>query len=129
MGRSRSNRPFYEDVEVIDVAAEGNAIAKVDDVVIFIKGVVPGDVVDIQVTKKRKNYREAKVVGFKKYSEDRVEPFCEPLDSPPDELSEGRYSEKVLSDSSQPNVLFRFSNFGCVLIGSSDMDASSSNVR
>jgi len=77
MGRSRSNRPFYEDVEVIDVAAEGNAIAKVDDVVIFIKGVVPGDVVDIQVTKKRKNYREAKVVGFKKYSEDRVEPFCE----------------------------------------------------
>lgn len=52
MGSSRSNKPFYENVAIIDVAAEGNAIAKVDDVVIFIKNVVPGDVVDIQVTKK-----------------------------------------------------------------------------
>jgi 23S rRNA (uracil1939-C5)-methyltransferase len=76
MGRSRRNRPFYENVEVIDVAAEGNAIAKVDDVVIFIKNVVPGDIVDIQVTKKRKRYREARVVNFKNYSPDRVTPFC-----------------------------------------------------
>jgi 23S rRNA (uracil1939-C5)-methyltransferase len=76
MGSSRNNKPFYENVEVIDVAAEGNAIAKVDDVVIFIKNVVPGDVVDIQVTKKRKRYREARVVNIKKYSSDRVTPFC-----------------------------------------------------
>jgi 23S rRNA (uracil1939-C5)-methyltransferase len=76
MGRSRNNKPFYENVEIIDVAAEGNAIAKVDDVVIFIKNVVPGDVVDIQVTKKRKRYREARVVNFVSYSPERIQPFC-----------------------------------------------------
>lgn len=76
MGRSRSNKPFYENVEIIDIASEGNAIAKVDDVVIFITNVIPGDVVDVQVTKKRKRFREARVVNFKSYSADRVTPFC-----------------------------------------------------
>lgn len=76
MGRSRNNKPFYENVEVIDVAAEGNAIAKIDDIVIFIKNVIPGDVVDVQVTKKRKRYFEARAVNFKSYSPDRVTPFC-----------------------------------------------------
>jgi 23S rRNA (uracil1939-C5)-methyltransferase len=77
MGRSRDNKPFYENVEIIDVGAEGKAIAKVDDVVIFLTNAVPGDVVDIQVTKKRKRYREARVVNFKSYSADRTQPFCD----------------------------------------------------
>ncbi len=77
MGRSRSNRPFIENVEITDIGAEGKAIAKVDDVVIFLTNVIPGDIVDIQITKKRKRYREAKVVNFIKHSPDKAEPFCE----------------------------------------------------
>ncbi len=76
MGRSRSNRPFIENVEISDIGAEGKAIAKVDDVVIFIANVIPGDIVDIQITKKRSRYREANVVNFIKFSPDRIEPFC-----------------------------------------------------
>ena len=56
------------------------------------------------------------------------EPFWEPLASPPEEVPLGRYSEKVLSDSSQPKAFFKSSNFGCVFIASSDTEASISKV-
>lgn len=76
MGRSRRNKPFYEGVEIVDVGAEGKAVAKVNDVVVFTTHVVPGDIVDIQVTKKRKRYQEGRVTNIQKYSEDRVDPIC-----------------------------------------------------
>ncbi len=63
-------------IEIIDVAAEGKAIAKDGEMVIFVPYVVPGDVVDLQLTKKKKNYAEAKVIKFHKYSDQRSEPFC-----------------------------------------------------
>lgn len=63
-------------VTVSDMAAEGKSICRVDDQVVFITGAVPGDVVDIQITKKRSNYCEGFVTRFITYSPIRVEPFC-----------------------------------------------------
>lgn len=76
MGRKRRSLPLIENIEITDVAAEGKAIAKLDNKVIFITQVVPGDIVDIQVTKKRKSFMEAIPVKFHKYSDIRVEAFC-----------------------------------------------------
>jgi 23S rRNA (uracil1939-C5)-methyltransferase len=78
MGRnSRKNKPLYEKVEIVDVGAEGKAIAKVDDMVIFLTHVIPGDIVDIQVTKTKRRYAEGRAVKFHHYSADRMAPFCE----------------------------------------------------
>lgn len=77
MGRSRKNVPLLIELEITDVAAEGKAIGRVEDRIVFVQKVVPGDVVDVQVTKKRKNYFEGYPVKFHKYSELRAEPFCE----------------------------------------------------
>ncbi|MCL3780759.1 23S rRNA (uracil(1939)-C(5))-methyltransferase RlmD [Prolixibacteraceae bacterium JC049] len=76
MGRSRKKKPLHEQVTIVDVGAEGKAIAKVDDVVVFTSHVVPGDVVDIQVTKKRKRYHEGFVAKIHEYSKDRVDAIC-----------------------------------------------------
>ena len=77
MGRKRKSLPLLEKVEIIDVAAEGKAIAKIDNKVVFITQVVPGDIVDVQVIKKRKSFMEGIPVKFHKYSDIRVEAFCE----------------------------------------------------
>ncbi|WP_319481970.1 23S rRNA (uracil(1939)-C(5))-methyltransferase RlmD [uncultured Draconibacterium sp.] len=77
MGRRKRKKPFYENVKIEDIGAEGKAVARVGDVVVFTKLAIPGDVVDLQVTKKRRRYQEAIVKEFKAYSEDRAEAFCE----------------------------------------------------
>jgi 23S rRNA (uracil1939-C5)-methyltransferase len=77
VGRKKRALPLLEKIEIIDVAAEGKAIAKIDNKVVFITQVVPGDIVDVQVVKKRKSFMEAIPVKFHKYSDVRVEPFCE----------------------------------------------------
>lgn len=77
MGRNRKKKPLLENVEIIKLAAEGKAIAKVDDKVVFVTNVIPGDVVDVQVTKKRKSFMEGHPVVFHKYSDLRVDAFCE----------------------------------------------------
>lgn len=78
MGRRiRKHIPIMEKVTVLDAVAEGKTLAKVDDLVIFLSNAVPGDVVDIQVTKKKRNYVEGKAIKFHTYSDKRVEPFCE----------------------------------------------------
>ncbi|WP_120275239.1 23S rRNA (uracil(1939)-C(5))-methyltransferase RlmD [Mangrovibacterium diazotrophicum] len=76
MGRSRKNKPLYEAVEITDIGAEGKAIARVNDMVVFTTHVVPGDIVDLQVTKKRKSYMEARVTNIREKSADRQEAFC-----------------------------------------------------
>lgn len=68
---------MIQNVEIVDVAAEGKAIARLEGMVIFIPYVVPGDVLDVQVTKKRKSYVEALPVTFHKYSPLRQAPVCE----------------------------------------------------
>ncbi len=80
MGRKNKNLPLLQNVEIIDAGAEGKAVARVDGVVVFTTNVIPGDVVDIQVTKKREKYMEGKVVAIQKPSPDRIEAFCEHFD-------------------------------------------------
>jgi len=76
VGRKRKKLPLFENVTISDVAAEGKAIAKIDDIIIFVQQAIPGDIVDLQITKKRKKYMEAMVVKVRKYADNRVEPFC-----------------------------------------------------
>ncbi|MCQ2959591.1 MAG: 23S rRNA (uracil(1939)-C(5))-methyltransferase RlmD [Bacteroidales bacterium] len=73
----RKNLPTFENVLITDVAAEGNAIAKIDDIVLFVEGVIPGDIVNVQITKKRKRYYEGRVLEIVKPSSDRLPAFCE----------------------------------------------------
>lgn len=77
MGRNRNRKPFLQNVEIVKLAAEGKAIAKVDDKVVFVTNVIPGDVVDVQVTKKRKSYMEGHPVFFHAHSPLKQDAFCE----------------------------------------------------
>jgi 23S rRNA (uracil1939-C5)-methyltransferase len=77
LGRKRKKLPLLEHVEVSDIGAEGKSIARKDERVIFLTNAIPGDVVDIQINRKKKNFMEGYPVRFHEYSEDRVEPFCE----------------------------------------------------
>ncbi|MCQ2112611.1 MAG: 23S rRNA (uracil(1939)-C(5))-methyltransferase RlmD [Bacteroidaceae bacterium] len=77
MRRDKKKLPLLENIEITAVAAEGKALARVDDKVVFVPYVVPGDVVDLQVKRKKHSFMEAVAVGFHKLSEDREEPFCE----------------------------------------------------
>lgn len=74
---SRGKKPVLRNVLIESVGAEGNAIARVDNMVIFVPMVIPGDIVDIRVTRKRRKYMEGKPLFFHKYSEKRVKPVCE----------------------------------------------------
>lgn len=75
MGRN-NKLPAYQNITIEDIAAEGKSLVRIDDVVVFVTGAIPGDVVDLQVIKKRRNYREARVTRYVSYSDKRVEPFC-----------------------------------------------------
>ncbi|MCK5766283.1 MAG: 23S rRNA (uracil(1939)-C(5))-methyltransferase RlmD, partial [Bacteroidales bacterium] len=68
--------PKYEKVEIIDAGSEGKAVARVDNMVIFVPFVVPGDVVDIQVVRKKKSFFEGRAEKFYTYSDKRVKPEC-----------------------------------------------------
>lgn len=76
MGRSRRNKPLLERVVISDIAAEGKALGKVNDTVVFVPLAAPGDVVDVQFTQKRKIYYEGRPVRFHHLSDIRTEPFC-----------------------------------------------------
>ncbi len=77
MSRKKKPLPILEGVTITDVAAEGKSLTRVDDMVVFVPFAVPGDVVDLQVRKKKHHYCEAEVVRFIKYSERRAEPVCQ----------------------------------------------------
>ncbi len=75
MGISK-DLPLLEKVRITDIGAEGNALARVNNLVVFVPMLIPGDVVDIQVVKKRKKYIEGRTVKFHEYSSDRIDPRC-----------------------------------------------------
>lgn len=77
MARKKKELPLLEKVTILDVAAEGKAIAKVNDLVIFVPYVVPGDIVDLQIKRKKNKYAEAEAVKFHEYSPVRAVPFCQ----------------------------------------------------
>ncbi len=76
MAKDKKKLPLLEKVEITDIAAEGKAVARVDDLVIFVPYVVPGDVVDLQITRRKHSYAEAVAVAWHRWSEKRAEPFC-----------------------------------------------------
>lgn len=69
--------PVLEGITITAVAAEGKALARVDDKVVFVPFVVPGDVVDLQVKRKKHSFMEAVAVKFHTYSPDRTTPLCQ----------------------------------------------------
>lgn len=77
MSRQKKELPVFEKVTITDIAAEGKAIARVNDFVVFVPYVVPGDVVDLKVTRKKHHYAEAEAINFHEYSKKRVKPFCQ----------------------------------------------------
>ena len=77
MKNKKKSLPILEGIEITDVAAEGKALAKVNEMVVFVPWVAPGDVVDIQLTRKKSSYAEGRAIKFHKYSEERIDPFCE----------------------------------------------------
>jgi 23S rRNA (uracil1939-C5)-methyltransferase len=76
LARKKKELPLLEKVMITDVAAEGKAIARVNDLVIFVPYVVPGDVVDLQIKRKKNKYAEAEAVNFHEYAKARAVPFC-----------------------------------------------------
>lgn len=77
LARKKKELPLLEQVEITGVAAEGKALARVDDMVVFVPFVAPGDVVDLQLYRKKHKYAEGRVVKVHSYSPLRVEPFCQ----------------------------------------------------
>lgn len=75
MSRSKTDLTLHG-VTIESVAAEGKAVAKVDGAVLFVPFAVPGDVVDVHVFKRKKNYMEGRIVNMVKPSERRLQPFC-----------------------------------------------------
>ncbi|MCL2597786.1 MAG: 23S rRNA (uracil(1939)-C(5))-methyltransferase RlmD [Paludibacter sp.] len=74
--RNKKPLPILTNIEITDIASEGQAIARVDEMVVFVPFVVPGDIVDLQIVKKKKNYAQARAVRFEKFSENRTLPLC-----------------------------------------------------
>ena len=72
----KKNLPLYENVEITGIAAEGKALTRINDMVVFVPYCVPGDVVDLQVTKKKHSFMEARVERLVKPSAHRCEPVC-----------------------------------------------------
>jgi 23S rRNA (uracil1939-C5)-methyltransferase len=73
----KKKKTVLQQVTVEDYAAEGKALTKLDGKVIFIEGAVPGDVVDVQLSKSKKEWGEGKAIHFHSLSPDRVTPFCQ----------------------------------------------------
>ncbi len=76
---SRRRKPIHilEKVEIINAGSEGKAVARVDNMVVFVPFVVPGDIVDIQVTRREKSFYGGKTIKFHHYSENRIEAKCQ----------------------------------------------------
>jgi len=77
LARNRKVLPVIQAVTITDVAAEGKALARVGEMVVFVPFVAPGDVVDLELHRRKRNYAEGKVVKIHSLSENRVTPMCQ----------------------------------------------------
>lgn len=75
--RKRNQPVVLENILIDSYAAEGKSLSKKDGKVIFVEGVIPGDIVDIQLIKNKKDWAEGKAVRFKQYATQRVDSFCQ----------------------------------------------------
>ena len=76
MARKKKPLPFLENITIEDVAAEGKAVAHVDGLAVFVPYAVPGDVVDLQVRRKKNKFAEAEIVRIVQPCPERTAPFC-----------------------------------------------------
>src|ERR1700753_1758348 len=74
--RKRNKNIMLSNILVEDYAAEGKSLARVDGKVIFIENAIPGDVVDVRLSKNKKDWAEGHITSFQQYSANRIEPFC-----------------------------------------------------
>lgn len=77
MSRKKKPLPVLKNITITDFAAEGKSLARVDDMVVFVPWVVPGDVCDLQVRRKKHSFMEAEVIRYHSYSPLRTKPFCQ----------------------------------------------------
>lgn len=77
MARKKKPLPLIEKVTITDYAAEGKSLARIDDMVVFVPWTVPGDVVDLQIRRKKHSFMEAEAVRYHEYSKVRTQPFCQ----------------------------------------------------
>ncbi len=77
MARKKQNYPLIEGLEITTLAAEGKAMGRWNDQVVFVPMTVPGDVVDVQIRVKRRRFMEGSVVNYRKHSDRKIEPFCQ----------------------------------------------------
>ncbi len=88
MSRNKKPLPVLKNITITDCAAEGKSLARITipahdgqtedtQMVVFVPWCVPGDVVDLQVRRKKHSFMEAEVIRFNKYSNVRAFPFCE----------------------------------------------------
>ncbi|MBR4920778.1 MAG: 23S rRNA (uracil(1939)-C(5))-methyltransferase RlmD [Prevotella sp.] len=77
MVRKKKPLPLLEHITITDFAAEGKAIARVDEMVVFVPWAVPGDVCDLQVHRKKHSFMEAEIVRLHTPSPLRIQPFCQ----------------------------------------------------
>ncbi|MBP6610289.1 MAG: 23S rRNA (uracil(1939)-C(5))-methyltransferase RlmD [Paludibacter sp.] len=77
MAKQKKPHPIFTNITITDIAAEGKAIARINDIVVFVPYVVPGDVVDLQVVRKKSHFMEARPIHFHSYSSNRTEAVCE----------------------------------------------------
>ena len=77
MTRKKKPLPILENITITDYAAEGKSVARVNDMVVFVPWAVPGDVVDLQVRRKKHSFMEAEVIRYHQYSNVRTQPFCQ----------------------------------------------------
>ena len=73
---NKKTLPILANVTVMDASSDGQSVARTEEYVIFIKGAVPGDIVDVQITRKKSKYREGKAIAIHQYSDKRVESVC-----------------------------------------------------
>jgi 23S rRNA (uracil1939-C5)-methyltransferase len=77
MKKIPADKKFLNNIQVIDIAEEGKGVGKSDDLVIFIDKAVPGDVVDVELLRRKKKFYEGRIQNIVKPSDHRTEPFCD----------------------------------------------------
>ena len=76
MRRNKKDLPILQDLLIVDAGAEGMAVGRHDMLVVFVPFAVPGDIVDVKLTKKKKTYAEGKIIKINKLSPLRTQPPC-----------------------------------------------------
>src|SRR5690625_7636090 len=77
MARRKSFKSeIYKDIEIVDIAEEGKGVGKHEGLVLFVDKAIPGDIVDVEIVRRKKKLYEARIIEIKKPSEWRADPFC-----------------------------------------------------